>query len=137
MLARGIGAWQRDGLGPWVLREWEVGVTPGALIGVGGCGLVANTAWNLSFSLNPRYWGKGYAQEVAAAGMEQAKLLRPEIPITAVVAQRNARSHRAVQRVGLSLVWEGPDSHDPDPSATVALYADRPLSSEQIDRLTN
>lgn len=55
---------------------------------------------------------------------------------TAVVAQRNFRSHRAVERTGLSRVWEGSDSHDVDPAARIALYADRPLSDAQIDWLT-
>lgn len=71
------------------------------------------------------------------AGIKQAKLLRPDLPITAVVAQRNVRSHRAVERTGLSRVWEGSDSHDADPAARIALYADLPLSEAQIDRLTS
>jgi hypothetical protein len=33
-------------------------------------------------------------------------------------------------------VWQGPDSHHPDPTATMLLYADRALSDEQIHVLT-
>lgn len=136
-VTRGINAWQRDGTGLWVLRANGVGAALGDLIGVGGCGLLGGRAWNLSFSLRPVHWGKGYAQEVAEAGIKQAELLRLDLPITAVVAQRNVRSHRAVERTGLSRVWEGSDSHDTDPAARIALYTDRPLSDAQIDWLTS
>ncbi|MCJ1698423.1 GNAT family N-acetyltransferase [Rathayibacter festucae] len=128
--------WARDGLSSWVVRERSPRGGPG-LIGVGGCSLLAGTAWNVAFTLHPDRWGKGYAQEIATAGIAQATLLRPELPITAVVAERNRRSHRAVERLGLVRAWSGPDAHSPDPTARVVLYADRPLSVEQIGLLTS
>ncbi|GAB3259947.1 hypothetical protein GCM10027562_22690 [Arthrobacter pigmenti] len=103
---------------------------------MGGCQLQADTAWNLSFSLRPQSWGRGYAQEVASAGIALAHSTRPELPITAVVAERNTRSHRAVERVGLHKEWQGPDNYDPDPAAMMLLYADRVLSHDQILALT-
>lgn len=136
-VVRAIRAWQRDGAGLWVLRVNEADSVSTELIGVGGCGLLGDRAWNLSFSLRPEFWGKGYALEAAAAGIEQARLLRPELPVTAVVAQHNARSHRAVERAGLRRIWDGPDSHDPDPSAMITLYADRPLTDAQVSWLTS
>jgi len=81
-------------------------------------------------------WGQGYAQEVAAAGRRCAQGLRPDLPITAVVASRNRRSQRAIERAGLSKVWRGPDNKDPDPSSELLLYADRVLSEEQVRVLT-
>jgi len=135
VLRRRISEWTQHGLGPWVLRILH-GAQAGEFVGIGGCSLRADTAWNLAFSLRPRHWGRGYAQEVAAAGMERAQAIRPDLPITAVVATRNTRSQRAVERAGLHTVWEGPDSHDPDPTATILLYADRALSDEQICVLT-
>jgi ribosomal-protein-alanine N-acetyltransferase len=136
-VARAISAWERDGTGLWVLRANEMDSASTDLIGVGGCGLLGGRAWNLSFTLRPEHWGKGYAQEVAAAGIEQAKFLRPDLPVTAVVAEHNARSHRAVERAGLSRLWQGSDSHDSEPEAMIALYADRPLSDAQIQWLTD
>jgi len=113
-----------------------LGPSAGQLVGVGGCSLPTTTAWNLAFSLRPEVWGQGYAQEVAAAGRRCAQGLRPDLPITAVVASRNRRSQRAIERAGLSKVWRGPDNKDPDPSSELLLYADRVLSEEQVRVLT-
>jgi RimJ/RimL family protein N-acetyltransferase len=136
VLEHWVTGWHQQGHGLWVLRTAH-GATPGELVGIGGCNLLrSNTAWNLSFSLRPESWGHGYAQEVAAAGMERARAIRPDLPITAVVASGNPRSQRAVERAGLHSVWHGPDNHDPDPTATMLLYANRALSDEQIRALT-
>jgi RimJ/RimL family protein N-acetyltransferase len=135
VLQRRITEWHQHGHGLWVLRHLH-GPSAGELVGLGGCNFYANTAWNLSFSLRPQNWGRGYAQEIAAAGMAQARAVRPDLPITAVVATRNTRSLRAVERAGLHQVWQGPDNHDPDPAATMLLYADRSLSKDQIRALT-
>jgi len=132
---RWSAGWNRYGLGPWVLRTL-LGPSAGQLVGVGGCSLPTTTAWNLAFSLRPERWGQGYAQEVAAAGRRCAHAVRPELPVTAVVAARNTRSQRAVERAGLSSVWRGPDIQDPDPTAELLLYADRALSVEQVRALT-
>lgn len=132
---RWAAGWRRHGLGPWVLRTLH-GPSAGNLVGVGGCSLPTTTAWNLAFSLRPEVWGQGYAQEVAAAGWRCARVLRPDIPITAVVAARNTRSRRAIERAGLSSAWRGPDNKDTDPKAELLLYADRVLSEEQVRVLT-
>ncbi|TFD84776.1 GNAT family N-acetyltransferase [Cryobacterium psychrotolerans] len=128
--------WARDGHGLWVLRTLH-DLGPGEFIGVGGCNLLSETAWNLSFSLRPSAWGHGYAQEAAASGIAQALAVRPHLPITAVVARGNIRSHRAVERAGLQRMWQGPDSHDPNPAAIMTLYSDRALADEQISWLTS
>ncbi|MHA7294333.1 GNAT family N-acetyltransferase [Arthrobacter sp. HLT1-21] len=133
VLQRRIAEWQQRGHGLWVLLE---GGPSGEVVGMGGCQLQADIAWNLSFSLRPQSWGCGYAQEVALAGIGLAQSTRPEIPITAVVAERNTRSQRAIERVGLHKEWEGPDNYDPDPTAMMLLYADRGLSQDQISALT-
>ncbi len=135
VLQRRISEWHQHGHGLWVVRHLR-GSSAGELVGIGGCNFWANTAWNLSFSLRPQDWGRGYAQEIAAAGMEQAQAVRPDLPVTAVVATRNTRSRRAVERAGLLQVWQGQDNHDPDPTATMLLYADRSLSKDQIQALT-
>ena len=132
---RWAAGWHRHGLGPWVLRTLP-GPSAGPLVGVGGCSLPTTTAWNLAFSLRPEVWGQGYAQEVAAAGRRCARALRPDLPITAVVAAGNTRSRRAIERAGLSSAWRGPDNKHPDPTAELLLYADRALSEEQVRVLT-
>ncbi|NAZ74437.1 GNAT family N-acetyltransferase [Kineococcus sp. T13] len=140
LLERWRESWRSAGLGLWVARALpapgadEVAGT-GELVGVGGCSLRAAGAWNLAFTLHPERWGRGYAQEVAAAGTHRARRARPELPVTAVVAGRNERSVRAVRRAGLHEVWRGPDARDPDPAATLLLFADRPLPRERVRAL--
>ena len=133
---RWAARWDRDGLGSWVLRHRR-GPEAGRLVGVGGCSLPTDLAWNLGFTLRPEAWGQGYAQEVAAAGIACARALRPDLPVTAVVAERNARSVRAVERAGLARVWRGEDPQSPhDPQAALLLHADRPLSADLVRGLT-
>ncbi|WP_294567258.1 GNAT family N-acetyltransferase [uncultured Arthrobacter sp.] len=134
VLQRRIAEWHEHGHGLWVARHLS-GSSVGELVGIGGCNFWANTTWNLSFSLRPQAWGRGYAQEIAAVGMERAQAVRPDLPITAVVATRNTRSRKAVERAGLHQVWQGQDNHDPDPTATMLLYADRSLFMDQVHAL--
>ncbi len=135
LVERWRAGWRSTGLGLWVART-APGPGAGELVGVGGCSLrAAATAWNLAFTLHPDRWGQGYAQEVAAAGTHGARRAHPELPVTAVVAGRNERSARAVRRAGLHEVWRGPDARDPDPSATLLLFADRPLTAGQVRAL--
>ncbi len=136
VLQRRIAEWQQHGHGLWVLETLE-GASSGELVGMGGCQLLTANAWNLSFSLRPQSWGRGYAQEVAIAGIEYARAARPDFPVTAVVAKPNTRSQRAIERAGLRKQWEGPDNYDPDPAAMMLLYADRVLSHDQILTLTH
>lgn len=135
VLQRRIAEWQQHGHGLWILESLE-DVSAGELVGMGGCQLLAANAWNLSFSLRPQSWGRGYAQEVAAAGIEYARATLAELPVTAVVAKRNTRSQRVIERVGLHKQWEGPDNYDPDSTAMMLLYSDRELSDDQIFALT-
>lgn len=126
--------WRRHGLGLWVARAAS-GPEQGRLVGVGGCNLPGEEAWNLAFTLHPECWGRGLAQELAAAGTARARALRPHLPVTAAVAARNERSLRAVERAGLAQVWRGPDAKDPDPAAELVLCADRALTDDLVRRL--
>ncbi|SDM35172.1 GNAT family N-acetyltransferase [Allokutzneria albata] len=128
-------AWQRDGLGMWIVRSAEP-VQDNDFVGVGGCFVRYGVAWNLGFRLDPRWWGQGHAQEISAAAIAQARVLRPDLPVTAYVLDGNDRSRRAVERLGLTHVWRGPDAGNPDPAAIRLLFSDRPLSSRVQDALT-
>jgi len=135
MIASWSAAWRSDGLGMWVATSSEPG-SDGAFVGIGGCFIRYGIAWNLGFRLVPRFWGRGYAQEISAAAMTAAKAGRPELPTTAYVLEGNARSQAAVERTGLTLVWRGPDAGNPDASAVRLLYADRQLPEELVRALT-
>lgn len=134
-IERWVAAWQRDGHGYWVLRS-SFAATAGQLVGVGGCSLRSTAGWNLAFSLRPEFWGQGYAQEVALAGMSAARNLRADLPVTALAAAGNRRSQRAIERAGLHLVWRGPDARSQDPTAELLLYTDRPLTPSQVQTVT-
>ncbi|MEU4565066.1 GNAT family N-acetyltransferase [Micromonospora sp. NPDC023956] len=134
MIENWRAAWHRDGLGIWT--AWRPGRDADALVGIGGCFVRYGVAWNLGFRLLPRFWGRGYAQEISAAASTEARRLRPDLPLTAYLVESNDRSRRAVERVGLDLVWRGPDAGNPDPSAVRLLYSDRRLSSELLRVLT-
>ncbi|BCL17305.1 GNAT family N-acetyltransferase [Micromonospora sagamiensis] len=134
MIENWRAAWHRDGLGIWT--AWRAEPDGDAFVGIGGCFVRYGVAWNLGFRLLPRFWGRGHAQEISAAAITAAHRLRPDLPLTAYVLEGNDRSRRAVERVGLELVWRGPDAGNPDASAVRLLYSDRPLSSELAHTLT-
>ncbi|MEH1125334.1 hypothetical protein [Micromonospora sp. CPCC 206061] len=52
------------------------------------------------------------------------------------VLEGNERSQAAVARTGMTLVWRGADAGNPDASAVRLLYADRQLSDEVVQALT-
>ncbi|MFE0589839.1 GNAT family N-acetyltransferase [Micromonospora echinospora] len=126
--------WHRDGLGIWTAWGTEPD-TEDAFVGIGGCFLRYGVAWNLGFRLLPRFWGRGYAQEINAAAATTARDLRPDLPLTAYLVEGNDRSRRTVERAGLGLVWRGPDAGNPDSSAVRLLYSDRPLPAETVEVL--
>jgi len=130
MIANWRAAWDRDGLGMWT--AWD----GGEFAGIGGCFVRYGVAWNLGFRLDPRYWGRGYAQEISAAAIAAARRSRGELPVTAYLLEGNERSLRAVERTGLRRVWRGPDAGNPDVTAIRLLHSDRPLSPDVLRALT-
>jgi hypothetical protein len=66
--------------------------------------------------------------ELAAAGSTD-----PHRPVTAYLLEHNAGSKATVERLGLRLVWRGPDRDLPD--ATRLVYADRDLDDVTLRRL--
>jgi RimJ/RimL family protein N-acetyltransferase len=125
MLGNWLAAWERDGLGMWICH-----LADGTFVGIGGCAVRQGVAWNLGFRLVPRFWGQGYAQEVSVAALAAARERRPDLPLTAYVVENNERSRRSVERLGLELVWRGPDAGNSDPDAVRLVFSDRPLSVE-------
>ncbi|TQS43152.1 GNAT family N-acetyltransferase [Cryptosporangium phraense] len=132
MVVRWRSGWAHDGLGMWVAR------TPGGeLVGIGGCFVRYDVAWNLGYRLRPAFWGRGLAQEIVREAVAAAAELRPDLPMTAYLLEGNLRSQRATERAGLRPVWRGPDAGNPDPRAIRLLYADRDLTASEIAVLTD
>jgi len=134
-------SWREQGLGWWAvgLREATAGFPEGAIVGLGGAGVRRPElpAWNLGYRLTPAVWGRGLAGELAAAALRAARLARPELPVTARALARNPASWHVLERVGLSLAWEGPApaSAPLTRGLTLRVYADRPLPDELLGRI--
>ncbi|MHA7262834.1 GNAT family N-acetyltransferase [Arthrobacter sp. TMN-37] len=135
MIGRWQAGWDRNGLGMWLAHSTVPG-TEGQFVGIGGCTLRHDAAWNLGFRLSPAFWGLGYAQEIIGAAVSAARRNRPDLPITAYLLEGNERSRRTTEGAGLRFVWRGPDAGNPNPGATRLLYADRPLAPALVEVLT-
>jgi RimJ/RimL family protein N-acetyltransferase len=125
-------SWDEVGLGYWTARRRQTG----EFVGVGGCALRQGPAWNVYYRIRPEAQGHGYASELVGAGLKAARDARPDLAITAFLLEHNVASRRTAERAGLQLAWRGPDVGNPDPGAVRLVYADRPLTEEQITAMT-
>jgi len=135
--------WARDGLGYWTARlrsdlaDPPPGLTPGSVVGTGGCAVrVGTTWWNLYYRLTPPAWGLGLAAELVTAAIDAAHAVAPDRPVIAYLLEHNVESRGRAERAGLSLVWRGPDAGNPDPGAVRLVYADRPLPADLLEHVT-
>ncbi|MGO1975181.1 MAG: GNAT family N-acetyltransferase [Propionibacteriaceae bacterium] len=128
----GHDQWQRHGLGYWSVRE----SVSGRVIGRGGCAVPTDRPWwNLYYRLSPTMQGRGYASELGAAALEAAHRVDPDRPVIAYLLAHNLASKATAEKVGLHLVWRGPDVENPDPTAERLVYADRLLSADILDEI--
>lgn len=82
--------------------------------------------------VRPEAQGKGFASELVQAAIPAARALRPELPVTALLLERNFASKSVAEKSGLNLVWCGPDKGNPDPDAVCLVYADRNLTPDIV-----
>ncbi len=131
-LERWVTAWERDGLGMWIVRE------PGSLriIGYGGASVARGAFWNIGYRFAPDRHGRGYATEVALEALRQLRGLRPDLPVVAYLLEHNLASARVAEKIGLELQHRGPDAGNPDPNAVRLVYADRLLNAAQLAKTT-
>jgi RimJ/RimL family protein N-acetyltransferase len=121
-------AWDRDGLGSWIVRERD----SEKVVGFGGCGIAHDAFWNLGYRFSPTVHGRGYATEVALRGIERARARRPDLPVVAYLVEHNRASAAVAAKAGLVLVHRGPDPGNPDPAVTRLVHADRALTATQL-----
>lgn len=126
-----VEAWERDGLGTWIVRERERERDADAVVGFGGCGIAHDAFWNLGYRFTPAVQGRGYATEMASRAIARARILRPELPVVAYLVAHNRASAAVAERAGLTLAHRGPDPGNPDPAVVRLVYADRALSDAQ------
>jgi RimJ/RimL family protein N-acetyltransferase len=98
-LAKGpIAMYERCGFGLY-LTALKDGGAP-----IGMCGLIRRDSLedvDIGFAFLPRYWGKGYAVESAAAVMEHGKAALGMRRIVAITSIDNDRSIKVLERIGL------------------------------------
>jgi RimJ/RimL family protein N-acetyltransferase len=131
MLERWMHDWDTDGLGNWIVRERD---RP-ELVGHCGCAVRDGAWWNLGYRFSPSVHGRGYASEAARAAVEEARRLRPELPVVAYLLEHNEASARVAQKVGLDLRHRAPDTGNPDPDAIRLVFADRPLDDTSLNHV--
>ena len=125
---RWIGSWRRDGLGPWVVRERG----SERLAGCGGCSLLGGAVWNLGYRFTVDAQGRGFATEMSRQALARARSTEPRRPIVAYLLEHNKASAAVARKLGMELQWRGPDAGNPDPYAVRLVYADGPLSAEEL-----
>lgn len=112
----------RSGLGYWCVRT----ATDDRVIGLAGCATQEGYAWwNLYYRLDSSVHGRGYAAEVARQALVAARDVDPDLPVLAYLVEHNVASRRTAERLGLTLVWRGPDADNEDPDAIRLVYVDR------------
>lgn len=125
-------AWDADGLGYWVARPLD----GGAVLGVGGCTVRHGAVWNVYYRFATAAHGRGYAGELARAAVDAARTVRPDLPVVAYLLRTNEPSRRVAERLGLRLVWQGPDVGNPDPTQVRLVLADRPLAPVALEAVS-
>lgn len=128
-----IQGWERDGLSAWIVRD----ARSGEVLGNAGCSVRPDVFWNLGYRLAHRAHGRGIATAVAVQAVEQAHEARSDLPVIAYLLEHNLASARVAQKTGLTLRHRGPDAGNPDPDAIRLIYADRPLTSDQLRAALN
>jgi RimJ/RimL family protein N-acetyltransferase len=130
LIASYIAGWDSDGLGCWAAHTHD-----GTFVGIGGCSVRDGVGWSVYHRFLPEVQGRGYETELVRAAVVAAGAVRPELPIVALVLERNASSRTAAESAGLTEVWRGPDKDGEDPGAVRLVYADRRLPAEVMETL--
>ena len=125
-LSREERGWDLDGLGYWSVHLRD----DGTFAGVGGCRRYRTAAWNLYYRIRPELQRKGYATELARAGLAAASAVDPELPIVASVLAHNAASRAVATAVGLHLVWQVDE-----PAGRRLLFCDRDIDPAVLGAL--
>ena len=122
MVADGMRQWDERGLGYWSVRE----TLDGPVVGRAGCAVPdALPWWNLYYRFAHGVRRRGYATEVGRAAIAAARDVNPARPVLAYLLEHNEASRRTAERLGLRLVWRGPDRGNPEPDAVRLVYLDR------------
>ena len=107
-----IDMYAKHGFGLFAVERRE----DGALIGL--CGLIKRDTLDdvdIGFAFVPRYWGRGYAHESAAAVLDHGRDVLGMRRVVAIVSAGNRASARLLERVGLRYEGAVRPAADKDP----------------------
>lgn len=130
MVAASGRRFARDGLAYWSVRDRA----DGPVVGRGGCAVPDEALdadvtgrgwWNLYYRFDQRVLGRGYATEMGEAALRAAREVAPGRPVLAYLVEHNVASRRTAERLGMRLVWRGPDADNPDPDVVRLVFLDR------------
>ena len=98
-----IAMYERHGFGLWMCESRESRESREAL---GICGLIKRDTLedvDIGFAFLPRYWGRGYAHESAAAVLDYGREVLELDRIVAITSPDNTSSIRLLEKLGLRL----------------------------------
>ncbi len=92
------GLWLLQGAGWWTVEARE----PGRAVGTVGAFFRQDLSGiEIGWITYPRYWGRGYAREAAAAAIRYALEVRGEPHVRALIDPENVRSIRVAHGLGM------------------------------------
>lgn len=91
-----LAHWERENFGRWAVEE-KAG---GQFIGFGGLRSLFGTP-EVVYHLNPRFWGNGYATELARAALDFGFTQRGFARVVAVAKPDNAASIHVMEKLGM------------------------------------
>ena len=113
VMAAWLGQWELRGTGHWALEEKN----SGQFVGTSGLHRPERNDWpgvEVGWTLNPDYWGRGYATEAGAAavryGFDQLKVDK----LFSCILLDNYRSQAVAKRLGFRLLEQKVMEYFPD-----------------------
>ncbi|AXA93032.1 GNAT family N-acetyltransferase [Massilia sp. YMA4] len=97
------GLWLIHGAGWWAVEDKQSGQLVGT---VGAFFREDATVIELGWNTYRAFWGRGYANEAAAAALHHAFEVRREPAVRALIASANESSLRVARRLGLAYTGE-------------------------------
>lgn len=97
------GLWLVHGAGWWAIEDRQTGQLVGS---VGAFFREQSTVMEMGWNTYRPFWGKGIANEAAAAVLNYAFEVRRELKVRALISSGNESSRRVAERLGMSYEME-------------------------------
>lgn len=97
------GLWLLNGAGWWSIEDRQTGQLVGS---VGAFFRYESTVMEMGWNTYRAFWGKGIANEAAAAVLNYAFEVRREPKVRALIASGNESSRRVAERLGMTYEME-------------------------------